>query len=164
MKALINCQLIFLIILSIPSEGHTRTLAGKLNTQNETTIERKLNVFATDVKAKGTELMTLDKLEELENPKVKPVIRHIKRDKRELLVTMPFDQHTMHLPCDLDQRGRHKIISLMPNHCIWVWNNKFSHVGFYRVFKIYQLEGFFFGQYYERLKRYEIDPHSWGYS
>ncbi|XP_037713365.1 uncharacterized protein LOC119549389 [Drosophila subpulchrella] len=163
MKTLINCLLIFFIVLSISSKGLSRTLAGKFDAQNDTAIAKKLNVTATDVKVNGTELMTLEKLEQPENPVVNGVIKHIKRDKRELLVTMPFDQHTMHLPCDLDQRGRHNIVSLMPNHCIWVWNNKFSHVGFYRVFKIYQLEGFFFGQYYERLKRYEIDPHTWGY-
>ncbi|XP_016929240.3 uncharacterized protein [Drosophila suzukii] len=163
MKTLINCLLIFFIVLSISSKGYSRSLAGKLDAQNDTAIAKKLNVTATDVKVNGTELMTLEKLEQPENPVVNTAIKHIKRDKRELLVTMPFDQHTMHLPCDLDQRGRHKIIPLMPNHCIWVWNNKFSHVGFYRVFKIYQLEGFFFGQYYERLKRYEIDPHTWGY-
>ncbi|XP_017002984.3 uncharacterized protein [Drosophila takahashii] len=159
MNPLINCLLVFLIVLSIPSKGYSRTLAGKCIGQNKTAIEKKLNATAIDVKANSTDLMTLEKLEEAEKPSATTAIRHIKRDKRELVVTMPFDQHTMHLPCDLDQRGRHRIISHMPNHCIWVFNNKFSHVGFYRVFKIYQLEGFFFGQFYERLKRFEMDPH-----
>ncbi|ALC42284.1 CG30270, partial [Drosophila busckii] len=76
---------------------------------------------------------------------------------------MPFDFNTKHLPCDLDFSGRDSAIDSYPNHCIWVWNNRYTHEGWYRVYKTYQLEAFFFGQYYERLKRYEIDPHTWDY-
>ncbi|XP_064543259.1 uncharacterized protein LOC135431848 isoform X4 [Drosophila montana] len=33
----------------------------------------------------------------------------------------------------------------------------------YRNFMILQLEGFFFGQYSERFKRFEVDPHEFDY-
>ncbi|XP_030387875.1 uncharacterized protein LOC115634355 [Scaptodrosophila lebanonensis] len=102
------------------------------------------------------------------NPKSrKPAVKslkHIARSKRETEPTMPFDFHTLHAPCDWDTRGRVYYIEYFPNHCIWVWNNKNVHEGFFRAYKTYELEGFFFGQLYERLKRFEIDPHSWDYS
>ncbi|XP_064545782.1 uncharacterized protein LOC135433573 [Drosophila montana] len=88
----------------------------------------------------------------------------VRRKRQEVEPTLPFDSNTMHLPCDLDHNGRAQVVEAYPNHCIWVWNNKYVHEGFFRVFKIYQLESFFFGQYYERFKRFEIDPHDWDYS
>ncbi|XP_032599149.2 uncharacterized protein LOC6557403 [Drosophila grimshawi] len=100
---------------------------------------------------------------EISQPTGRTPVAHIIRKKRETEMTLPFDFNTMHLPCDLDQSGRAQIVSSFPNHCIWVWNNKYAHEGTFRVYKTYQLEAFFFGQYYERLKRFEIDPHTWDY-
>ncbi|XP_001984964.3 uncharacterized protein LOC6557408 [Drosophila grimshawi] len=86
------------------------------------------------------------------------------RKKRDTKFTLPFDFHTIHLPCDLDQSGRAEIIEYFPHQCIWVWNNRYVNEDFFRVYKTYQLEAFFFGQYHERLKRFELDPHTWDYS
>lgn len=97
-------------------------------------------------------------------PVTSVVVTNIRRKREETEPTMPYDLHTMHLPCDFDQNGRAQVIDSFPNHCVWVWNNKYVHEGFFRVFKTYQLEAFFFGQYYERLKRFEIDPHTWDYT
>lgn len=98
-------------------------------------------------------------------PEPSTAVTHIIRRKRaETEPTLPFDFPTTHMPCDLDQNGRAQVIDSFPNHCIWVWNNKYASAGFFRVFKTYQLEAFFFGQYYERLKRFEIDPHTWDYT
>ncbi|XP_033249266.1 uncharacterized protein LOC117188859 isoform X2 [Drosophila miranda] len=67
----------------------------------------------------------------------------------------------LHQACDFDERGRHRIVMFFPNHCIWTWNNKYVHEGFYYLFKLYQTEAFFFGQFNERLKQYETVPHVW---
>ncbi|XP_022227166.2 uncharacterized protein LOC111077273 [Drosophila obscura] len=88
-----------------------------------------------------------------------PAVTHIRRKKRELRVDPPYDFHTTHLFCELDQRGRHHIIWFYPNHCIWIWNNKYVHEGFYRVFKLYQLEAFLFGQYSDRMNKLEFEKY-----
>ncbi|SPP72906.1 uncharacterized protein LOC117584550 isoform X2 [Drosophila guanche] len=90
------------------------------------------------------------------------VVRHILR-KRELYVDTPYDFHTTHLFCDMDIRNRHLIIWFFPNHCIWVWNNKYVHEGFYRLYKMYQFEGFIFGQYNIRLFQWEFESFYFGY-
>ncbi|XP_022234156.2 uncharacterized protein LOC111082278 [Drosophila obscura] len=90
------------------------------------------------------------------------VVKHIVRKKRTAMeVDAPYDLHTTHMFCDFDERGRHRIVLFFPNHCIWVWNNKYAHEGFYHLFKLYQTEAFFFGQYNERLKQYETVAHVW---
>ncbi|BFG06328.1 uncharacterized protein DMAD_04857 [Drosophila madeirensis] len=90
------------------------------------------------------------------------VVRHIRR-KRELYVDTPYDFHTTHLFCDMDIRNRHLLIWFFPNHCIWVWNNKYVHEGFYRLYKTYQFEGFIFGQYNIRLFQWEFENFQFGY-
>ncbi|XP_034479816.1 uncharacterized protein LOC117785721 [Drosophila innubila] len=82
--------------------------------------------------------------------------RHIVRTA----VKMPFEFETIHVPCDLDALKLELILPNLPNHCIWLYNNRYVDEFFYRGFKLIQLESFFFGQYYERLKRYEMDPHN----
>ncbi|KAH8372367.1 hypothetical protein KR093_011225, partial [Drosophila rubida] len=72
---------------------------------------------------------------------------------------IPYDFHTAHMPCDMDVHHLLRIIDTFPNQCIWMINNRFAHENYYRIFKLYQLEGHFFGQYAERLRRYEVDPH-----
>lgn len=88
---------------------------------------------------------------------------HIKRDGGGI-PEMPMDLHMMHAPCDMDTRGTQSYIFAFPNHCIWAFNNRYMSEGHFRIYKTYQLEGFFFGQYYERLKRYEFEPHSYDYN
>ncbi|XP_034651391.1 uncharacterized protein LOC117890566 [Drosophila subobscura] len=90
------------------------------------------------------------------------VVRHIRR-KRELYLDTPYDFHTTHLFCDMDIRNRHLLIWFFPNHCIWVWNNKYVHEGFYRLYKTYQYEGFIFGQYNIRLFQWEFENFQFGY-
>ncbi|XP_043644828.1 uncharacterized protein LOC122614331 [Drosophila teissieri] len=94
-------------------------------------------------------------------PSTKP--KHIRR-AAEGMPEMPMDLHTKHMPCDMDSRGRESFMYAFPNHCIWAFNNRYLSEGHYRVYKTYQLEGFFFGQYYERLKRYEFEPHTYDYN
>ncbi|XP_033250616.1 uncharacterized protein LOC117189606 isoform X2 [Drosophila miranda] len=86
-------------------------------------------------------------------------VKHIRRSKRSTRINLPFDFHTKHLPCDMDMGLQ--LISHLNSFCIWAYNNKYAHEGTWRVWQMYKLEGFFFGQYYERLKRYEIDPHGY---
>ncbi|XP_017114743.1 uncharacterized protein LOC108137533 [Drosophila elegans] len=88
---------------------------------------------------------------------------HIRRMPRKI-PDMPMDLLTMHSPCDMDSRGRQSYVFAFPNHCIWAFNNRYLSEGHFRIFKTYQVEGFFFGQYYERLKRYEFDPHTYDYN
>ncbi|XP_034654559.1 uncharacterized protein LOC117892431 [Drosophila subobscura] len=76
----------------------------------------------------------------------------------------PLDFNTSHLPCDLDSGGRESVVWAFPNHCIWAYNNKYNSEKAFKIYKIFQLEAFFFGQYYERLKRFEMDPHVWDYT
>lgn len=89
-------------------------------------------------------------------------LRHIKR-QADKIPSMPMDLQTKHSPCDMDSRGATSYVFAFPNHCIWSYNNRYMSEGHYRVYKTYQLEAFFFGQYHERIKRYEIDPHTYDY-
>ncbi|XP_034478830.1 uncharacterized protein LOC117785052 [Drosophila innubila] len=130
--------------------------------QNVTTLNSSKSQRINDTTAITT-LSIQTKLSEESELKTSTVITHIVRKKREFEVTMPYDFNTMHMPCELDAVNRPYIIFFFPNHCIWVVNNRHSHEGFYRVYKMYQLEAHLFGQYYERLKRYEIDPHFFEY-
>nr|XP_016929242.1 uncharacterized protein LOC108009424 [Drosophila suzukii] len=91
-------------------------------------------------------------------------IRHIQRSPRVPVPEMPLDFQTKHAPCDMDSRGRQSYIHAFPNHCIWAYNNRYLSEGHFRIYKTYQLEAFFFGQYYERLKRYEFEPHVYDYN
>ncbi|KAH8348731.1 hypothetical protein KR084_010311, partial [Drosophila pseudotakahashii] len=90
------------------------------------------------------------------------ILKHIVRQKRELSV--PFDFETTHLPCDVDLGAIKKIVTILPNNCLWAFNNRYVSESSYRIFKTYQLEAFMFGQYHERLRRFEMDPHTWDYA
>ncbi|XP_002092135.3 uncharacterized protein LOC6531331 [Drosophila yakuba] len=94
-------------------------------------------------------------------PSTKP--KHIRRGAGGI-PDMPMDLHTKHRSCDMDSRGRESYIYAFPNYCIWAYNNRYLGTAHYRIYKTYQLEGFFFGQYYERLKRYEFEPHTYDYN
>ncbi|XP_030370080.1 uncharacterized protein LOC115620796 [Scaptodrosophila lebanonensis] len=89
-------------------------------------------------------------------------VRHIVRTKRETNDS-PLDFITSHMPCDMDMRNRGRLMRNLPNHCIWTYNNRYASEKLFRMYKSYQLEAFFFGQYYERFKRFEIDPHIYDY-
>ncbi|KAL7736048.1 hypothetical protein ACLKA6_003786 [Drosophila palustris] len=146
-------SLIILIALLHLKCGNARTLAS-------TTKVLATNAFATEAMKSNS----ANKQQQQQKMPPLTVVTHIVRKKRETEVDMPYDFHTMHMPCDLDAPNRAHIIFYFPNHCIWVANNRYAHEGFFRVYKLYQLEAHFFGQYYERLKRYEIDPHFFEYS
>nr|XP_017024444.1 uncharacterized protein LOC108076214 isoform X2 [Drosophila kikkawai] len=89
--------------------------------------------------------------------------QHISRSKR-AIPSIPMDFHTKHLPCDMDLRGGQSYMSAFPNQCVWAYNNRYRSEDNYAIYKTYQLESFFFGQYHERLKRYEVEPHSYDYN
>ncbi|XP_033246991.1 uncharacterized protein LOC117188001 [Drosophila miranda] len=90
-------------------------------------------------------------------------VRHIRRKKREYAVDIPFDFFTNHMHCDMDQSGSYKIMDYFPFNCIWIQNNQHQHEGWWRIYMQAMMEAFFFGQYYERLRRFELDPHSFDY-
>ncbi|XP_030567411.1 uncharacterized protein LOC115767281 [Drosophila novamexicana] len=90
-------------------------------------------------------------------------LEHIRR-RREVQCPQDItDINIMHLPCDLDIPDISKYIENLPNQCICAYNARYSSEQDYRNFMILQLEGFFFGQYSERFKRFEVDPHEFDY-
>lgn len=95
----------------------------------------------------------------------KNIIQHIRRKRAapDVEVKMPFTYNTLHTTCDFDIEGNSHI-AYAPNHCIWIWNNKYAHEGFFRVYKTYSVESFFFGQFSERLRRFEVDVHNFDYT
>ncbi|XP_034654558.1 uncharacterized protein LOC117892430 [Drosophila subobscura] len=90
-------------------------------------------------------------------------VQHLRRKKRETHVDIPFDFFTNHMHCDFDQTGTYKILDFFPFTCIWLQNNRHHHEGWFRIYMQAQMEAFFFGQYYERLRRFELDPHTFDY-
>jgi len=129
-------------------------LANQNGTQKNSTL--------TDEAVKSTEL-TEPKTEPTEIISTSPtIIRNIVREKRD--ATVPFDFQTSHLPCDVDLGAVQKIVTVLPNNCVWAFNNRFVSEEHYRIYKTYQLEAFMFGQYHERLRRFEMDPHTWDYA
>lgn len=93
----------------------------------------------------------------------KAVVTHIPRSKRNVLydVMIPFNFFTLHQPCDYDLP--HITNHRQTHHCQWVMNLRYLSESYYRVWMLFRAEAFFFGQYAERLRRYEIDPHSYAY-
>ncbi|KAH8401412.1 hypothetical protein KR009_005343 [Drosophila setifemur] len=95
---------------------------------------------------------------EASTDKPKILIRH----KRKPFFT-PSDfpkltKHTIHNPCDIDYKRPYLYVPKMPNQCITVYNHRWCCPSHHRAYKLYQLEGFMFGQFYERLKRHETEP------
>ncbi|XP_023178241.2 uncharacterized protein LOC111604414 [Drosophila hydei] len=88
---------------------------------------------------------------------------HVQR-RREVSCQTDFtDFNVLHMPCDVDLPNLSKYIETLPNQCICAYNTRFHSAEEYRTFKILQLESFFFGQYSERFKRFEMDPHQFDY-
>ncbi|XP_017077848.1 uncharacterized protein LOC108112490 [Drosophila eugracilis] len=98
---------------------------------------------------------------------VKPVERaspimlpsHIRRRRQESLE----DYQVLHCVCDLDMMGHNGYVAYLRSPCVEAYNNRYSSQDGYQMYRTLQTEAFFFGQYYERLKRYEIDPHVYDY-
>ncbi|KAH8372315.1 hypothetical protein KR093_011014, partial [Drosophila rubida] len=112
----------------------------------------------------NTELVSLAESRE-EGPVMRNSLSHILREKRaapEIILAVNF--HMMHQHCDLDQNRVEATIDNLLSHCIEVYNKRYMNEGHYRLYKYFQLEAFFFGQYYERMKRFETNPHTWDYS
>ncbi|KAH8252838.1 hypothetical protein KR032_002068 [Drosophila birchii] len=74
---------------------------------------------------------------------------------------MPFNFFTLHTPCDMDIPFAQ--ITGMPEHCKWLYNNRFQSIRYYKAYQLLRTEAFFFGQYHQRLRRYETDPHVFTY-
>ncbi|KAH8298371.1 hypothetical protein KR018_011229 [Drosophila ironensis] len=83
---------------------------------------------------------------------------------------LPFDFFTMHYPCSLDIYIHPPVKDVgsyyhwLPPHCVIIYNNRFAHEGYYRVYNLYRMEGFTFGMYYERIKRYETEAYVFDYT
>lgn len=88
------------------------------------------------------------------------VVKHIVRQKREIEPTLPFTFHVLHWPCVFDM-GFYHLHRMLKNPCAWLYYNRFVHEGYYRVYKTYEVEAFFFGQYAERMYRVELNPTLW---
>nr|XP_016929238.1 uncharacterized protein LOC108009421 isoform X2 [Drosophila suzukii] len=166
---ILKLNLVILTIMTLLPCGNSRGIppsemissqisSDLLVNQNKT----QRNSTLTDEAVKSTELA---------EPKTEPtkiistsptIIRHIIREKRD--ATVPFDFQTSHLPCDVDLGAVQKIVTVLPNNCVWAFNNRFVSEEHYRIYKTYQLEAFMFGQYHERLRRFEMDPHTWDYA
>ncbi|XP_002138031.2 uncharacterized protein [Drosophila pseudoobscura] len=98
-------------------------------------------------------------------PQLSPsAVKHIRRQKREYSVDVPFDFFTNHMHCDMDQAGTNKVMKFFPFNCVWIANNRHQHEGWWRIYMQALMEAFFFGQYYERLRRFELDPHTFDYT
>ncbi|KAH8337933.1 hypothetical protein KR067_010397, partial [Drosophila pandora] len=82
---------------------------------------------------------------------------------------IPFNFLYAHSPCDFDASpivhtyGYDFWTSLPERGCLWIFSQRFASEGFYRIFSLFRLEGFFFGMYMERLFRYEYDIHYFDY-
>ncbi|XP_064543255.1 uncharacterized protein LOC135431848 isoform X1 [Drosophila montana] len=90
-------------------------------------------------------------------------LEHVQRRRQVQCPPEITDFHIIHLPCDLDIPDISKYIDTLPNQCICAYNARYNSEQDYRNFMILQLEGFFFGQYSERFKRFEVDPHEFDY-
>ncbi|TDG48339.1 hypothetical protein AWZ03_005294 [Drosophila navojoa] len=89
---------------------------------------------------------------------------HIRRRREMMSCQIALaDVNVLHMPCDMDLPNLPKYIETLPNQCICAYNTRFQSEQDYRNFKILQLESFFFGQYAERFKRFELDPHQFDY-
>ncbi|KAH8280357.1 hypothetical protein KR018_003326 [Drosophila ironensis] len=62
----------------------------------------------------------------------------------------------LHAPCEFDLI-RFTSIDNFPRYCQPVYQNRFVNEEWYRLYRTYDTEGFVFGQFYERLKRHEVD-------
>ncbi|XP_023031803.1 uncharacterized protein LOC111518656 [Drosophila willistoni] len=123
---------------------------------NKAIVNATTGINATELKKNVTELSQSGEKSNL-------ISKRIGHKKREADPDVGFSFDELHSPCDLDSSGRALLIEYFPAICKWMWNYRHVNEGYYRIFKTFQLEAFFFGQYYERLKRYEIDPHSFEY-
>ncbi|XP_020802575.1 uncharacterized protein LOC110179384 isoform X2 [Drosophila serrata] len=95
----------------------------------------------------------------------KTVVKHIRRKRGPTTlaeVTMPFNFVTLHMPCEMDLPFNQ--ITRMPAHCQWLYNNRYNSESFYRAYMLMKAEAFFFGQYHERLRRYELDARVFSYN
>ncbi|XP_002016088.2 uncharacterized protein LOC6590501 [Drosophila persimilis] len=90
-------------------------------------------------------------------------IKRIKRARTDLpKYTFTFDQ--AHLPCDYDVSGSYKFMDDFPKYCRDSYEQRFMSEAEYRMYMLYQTEGFFFGQYHERMIRFEKDVHTFDYT
>ncbi|XP_060657666.1 uncharacterized protein LOC132792353 [Drosophila nasuta] len=146
-----------LITLSQLQYINARSLATKVNLTNQNNAIR-MNTTEQQNKNNQTKSLAIFK------PISSNALTHIVRKTREAEVNLAVDFNTMHQHCDLDQNRVSVIIDMLMNHCIEIYNKRYESEGYYRLYKTFQLEAFFFGQYYERIKRFEVNPHSWDYS
>lgn len=91
------------------------------------------------------------------------IVTHILRTKRSEDINLPYESNIWHMFCDIDDNGRSISIDYFPAHCKYLWQYRFVNEDYYKAYKTYQVEAFFFGQYFERLRRFELDPHSFDY-
>ncbi|XP_022227597.2 uncharacterized protein LOC111077569 isoform X2 [Drosophila obscura] len=140
-------------------EGSNR---NDTSTSNLDAGEQKKNSTALSL-ADGTATLVSVSVSVSASPSSPSSVQHIRRKKREVLVDIPFDFFTNHMHCDFDQTGTYKILDFFPFTCIWLQNNRHFHEGWWRIYMQGMMEAFFFGQYYERLRRFELDPHTFDY-
>ncbi|XP_068144925.1 uncharacterized protein [Drosophila tropicalis] len=92
-------------------------------------------------------------------------LRHIARELENPLSWEPEDYSAeggdlkiLHSPCEFDLlRALQGSIDYFPKHCQPIYQNRYVNEDWYRLYRTYDAEGFVFGQFAERLRRYEID-------
>ncbi|XP_043947753.1 uncharacterized protein LOC108026612 isoform X2 [Drosophila biarmipes] len=164
-----NLNLVLLAIMTLLPCGYSRGIPPDetILPQNSSDLlanhnETQRNITLTNEVVRSTDLTEPKKEATKIIPTTPTIVRHLIREKRD--ANVPFDFQTSHLPCDMDLGAVRKIVTVLPNNCIWAFNNRFVSEEYYRIFKTYQLEAFMFGQYHERLRRFEMDPHTWDYA
>ncbi|XP_017837402.1 uncharacterized protein LOC108596309 isoform X1 [Drosophila busckii] len=121
----------------------------------------KLNATKSFMRQHINETRSTDNNRQQSDSSAARTVVHIKRKRSDNVgdEDIPFDFHTKHMPCDIDAAELKKFIDTMPRQCIWVYNQRYKDEDSYRMYRIYQLEAFFFGQLSERMTRFEVDPH-----
>nr|XP_017024442.1 uncharacterized protein LOC108076213 [Drosophila kikkawai] len=87
-------------------------------------------------------------------------ITHIPREKREIRLK-DIDLMLVHHPCELDI-GKHQMHKI-PSPCRISYRSRYISEDHFKSYRLYQLEGFTFGQHYERFRRYETEQHTFEY-
>ncbi|XP_020808044.1 uncharacterized protein LOC110183990 [Drosophila serrata] len=73
----------------------------------------------------------------------------------------PEELLRLHTPCDMDlaKVNDHDI----PPNCRSAHDSRFDSKQNFKVFRLYQIEAFMFGQHYERFRRFETEQHTFDY-
>ncbi|BFG04695.1 uncharacterized protein DMAD_03595 [Drosophila madeirensis] len=137
----------------IDARSVTMDIGGRNSTSNGTRAALKPKTNATTKERPPSSSSS---------PSAMKTIKRIRRARTDLpKYKFTFDES--HLPCDYDVTGSFKFMNDFPKYCRDSYQQRFMSEAEYRMYMLYQTEGFFFGQYHERLIRFEKDTHTFDY-